>query len=174
MPASRSMPRIITKNSDGYGLEDLETGTKVGGPYRTYGESSDANLALGDKPERAQAKMEASDALKPANLKTEIARANETPTVLASRGRPVSDNQIPYRIALEAHYLASSTASEPPQRIITQAWLEATARKNPEKAADLFLRALEYHVPKLARTETTVEGELTVATRLVIKRPGDA
>ena len=55
-----------------------------------------------------------------------------------------------------------------------QAWLEATARKNPEKAADLFLRALEYHVPKLARTETTVEGELTVATRLVIKRPGDA
>ena|ERR1700722_1987253 len=54
-----------------------------------------------------------------------------------------------------------------------QTWLEATARKHPEKAADLFLRALEYHIPKLARTETSVEGELTVATRLVIKKPGD-
>lgn len=55
-----------------------------------------------------------------------------------------------------------------------QGWLEATARKHPEKAADLFLRALEYHIPKLARTETTLEGELTVATRLVIKQPRDA
>jgi hypothetical protein len=52
-----------------------------------------------------------------------------------------------------------------------QAWLEATAKRNPDKAAELFLRALEYHIPKLARTETTVEGELTVATRLVIKQP---
>jgi hypothetical protein len=54
-----------------------------------------------------------------------------------------------------------------------QSWLEKTAEKNPDKAADLFLRALEYHLPKLARTETTVEGEVTLATRLVIKRPAD-
>jgi hypothetical protein len=54
-----------------------------------------------------------------------------------------------------------------------QSWLEKTAEKNPDKAADLFLRALEYHIPKLARTETTVEGEVTLATRLVIKRPTD-
>jgi hypothetical protein len=55
-----------------------------------------------------------------------------------------------------------------------QTWLDKTAEKHPDKAADLFLRALEYFTPKLARTETTLEGEVTVATRLVIKRPGDA
>jgi hypothetical protein len=54
-----------------------------------------------------------------------------------------------------------------------QDWLEKTAEKHPDKAAELFLRALEYHIPKLARTETTVEGEVTLATRLVIKRPTD-
>jgi len=55
-----------------------------------------------------------------------------------------------------------------------QIWLDKTAEKNPDKAADLFLRALEYFTPKLARTETTLEGEVTVGTRLVIKRPGNA
>ena len=55
-----------------------------------------------------------------------------------------------------------------------QIWLDAIAEKNPDKAADLYLRALEYFTPKLARTETTLEGEVTVGTRLVIKRPGDA
>jgi hypothetical protein len=54
-----------------------------------------------------------------------------------------------------------------------QSWLEKTAEKNPDRAADLFLRALEYHIPKLARTETSIEGEVTLATRLVIKRPTD-
>jgi hypothetical protein len=34
-------------------------------------------------------------------------------------------------------------------------WLQQTAKKDPAKAADLFLRAFEYHVPKLARTEYT-------------------
>ncbi len=53
-----------------------------------------------------------------------------------------------------------------------QAWLDQTAEKHPDKAADLFLRALEYFTPKLARTETKVEGDVTVATRLVIKAPG--
>ncbi len=37
------------------------------------------------------------------------------------------------------------------------------------KAADLFLRALEYFTPKRARADTKVEGELEV-TRLVIER----
>jgi hypothetical protein len=34
-------------------------------------------------------------------------------------------------------------------------WLRRTAKKDPAKAADLFLRAIEYHIPKLARTELT-------------------
>lgn len=38
-----------------------------------------------------------------------------------------------------------------------QEWLEAVAAENPERAADLYLRALEYHIPKLARSEVTGE-----------------
>lgn len=34
-----------------------------------------------------------------------------------------------------------------------QTWLNAVAEKDPAKAADLFIRVLEYHLPKLARTE---------------------
>ena len=34
-----------------------------------------------------------------------------------------------------------------------QTWLDAIAEKDPARAADLFVRVLEYHVPKLARTE---------------------
>ena len=52
-----------------------------------------------------------------------------------------------------------------------QGWMDEAAKKDPGRAADLFLRALEYHIPKLARTETTVGGEIALATRLVIKRP---
>jgi hypothetical protein len=54
-----------------------------------------------------------------------------------------------------------------------QAWLDKIAEKHPDKAADLYLRALEYFTPKLARTETTLEGEVTVGTRLVIKPPSE-
>lgn len=32
-------------------------------------------------------------------------------------------------------------------------WLNRVANKDPGKAADIFLRAIEYHVPKLGRTE---------------------
>jgi hypothetical protein len=33
------------------------------------------------------------------------------------------------------------------------AWLARIGRKNPAKAMDLYLRMLEYHIPKLTRTE---------------------
>lgn len=33
------------------------------------------------------------------------------------------------------------------------AWLARIGRKNPAKAMDLYLRMLEYHIPKLVRTE---------------------
>jgi len=34
-------------------------------------------------------------------------------------------------------------------------WLDQVAAKSPEKACDIYLRAIEYHIPKLARTEVT-------------------
>lgn len=34
-----------------------------------------------------------------------------------------------------------------------EGWLARVAKKRPDKAVDLFLRLIEYHVPKLVRTE---------------------
>jgi hypothetical protein len=36
-----------------------------------------------------------------------------------------------------------------------QDWLDAIAQENPEKAFNLFQSVIEYHVPKLGRTEHT-------------------
>jgi hypothetical protein len=38
-------------------------------------------------------------------------------------------------------------------------WLAEVAAKSPEKACDIYLRAIEYHIPKLARTEVTGKDE---------------
>jgi hypothetical protein len=35
------------------------------------------------------------------------------------------------------------------------AWITQVAAENPEKACDIYLKAIEYHIPKLARTEVT-------------------
>lgn len=32
-------------------------------------------------------------------------------------------------------------------------WVKRTAKRDPRGAADLYLRAAEYHIPKLGRTE---------------------
>ena len=34
-------------------------------------------------------------------------------------------------------------------------WLSQVATTSPEKACDIYLKAIEYHIPKLARTEVT-------------------
>lgn len=36
-----------------------------------------------------------------------------------------------------------------------QEWINRVAQEDPAKTADLFLKAIEYHIPKLARTEVT-------------------
>ena len=36
-----------------------------------------------------------------------------------------------------------------------ETWLNRVARRDPDKAMDLYLKMLEYHVPKLQRTEVT-------------------
>lgn len=36
-----------------------------------------------------------------------------------------------------------------------QTWLDAVAEENPVKAFELFNSVIEYHIPKLARTEHT-------------------
>ena len=36
-----------------------------------------------------------------------------------------------------------------------EGWLTRVAKEDPGKAADLFLKAIEYHIPKLQRSEVT-------------------
>ncbi len=38
-----------------------------------------------------------------------------------------------------------------------QTWLDAVAEKDPARAAELLLRALEYHIPKISRSEFSGE-----------------
>jgi hypothetical protein len=51
--------------------------------------------------------------------------------------------------------------------------IERTARKHPAKAAALILQAMEYHVPKLARTEITGKdgGPLHVTRQMFTEEP---
>lgn len=52
-----------------------------------------------------------------------------------------------------------------------QVWLERGAKRNPLGAAKVFAMMLEYHVPKLARTEVT--GENGGPVRLVSAKEHD-
>ena len=64
-----------------------------------------------------------------------------------------------------------------------QEWLDSVAegsggnRPDPAKAADLYLRAIEYHIPKLARTEVTGNNggpvEITGIT-ITLKKPDES
>jgi hypothetical protein len=55
-----------------------------------------------------------------------------------------------------------------------QAWLDAIGKRDPSRAADLYVRVLEYHIPKLARIESRLDGDLSFSARLVIKAPPHA
>lgn len=37
-------------------------------------------------------------------------------------------------------------------------WLDQIAEKDPQKAFDSLMSVVEYHIPKLARTDTTITG----------------
>ena len=41
-----------------------------------------------------------------------------------------------------------------------QVWIEEIAKKDPKAAADLFVRVIEYHIPKLARKEVEHSGRI--------------
>lgn len=50
-------------------------------------------------------------------------------------------------------------------------WLDEVAQKSPEKACDIYLRAIEYHIPKLARTEVTGTDGQPVALQVTWAQP---
>ena len=57
----------------------------------------------------------------------------------------------PNKASADARAMIALIAERNVRRL--EKWLLQTADKDPAKAAELFLRALEYHIPKLARTE---------------------
>jgi hypothetical protein len=53
-----------------------------------------------------------------------------------------------------------------------QSWLDAVAERDPARALELYVRLLEYHVPKLARTECSTEVQTQPVThRIIFGRP---
>jgi hypothetical protein len=48
-------------------------------------------------------------------------------------------------------------------------WIGQVAANDPGRALDLYLKAIEYHIPKLARTEVTGEGGGPVEGRIVFE-----
>ena len=49
-----------------------------------------------------------------------------------------------------------------------QAWLDQIAEEDPKRAFELFQSVLEYHVPKLARTELTGDPDKPVNHSLTV------
>lgn len=46
-------------------------------------------------------------------------------------------------------------------------WLTAVAADNPDKACDIYLKAIEYHIPKLARTEITGKDDGPISIKVI-------
>ncbi len=73
-----------------------------------------------------------------------------------NRGRPKGS---PNRATADVRAAIATFAEGNAHKL--QEWLDRVAegsdgvRPDPAKAADLYLRAIEYHIPKLARTEVT-------------------
>lgn len=48
-------------------------------------------------------------------------------------------------------------------------WLDSVAETNPAKAFELYQSVIEYHVPKLARTELTGNNGDAIQTQVIVK-----
>jgi hypothetical protein len=70
--------------------------------------------------------------------------------------RPKQGKRGPNKTTLDVREAIATLAQANVDRC--QTWLDRIAEKDPDKAFDLYLKMLEYHVPKLARTELTGAG----------------
>lgn len=68
----------------------------------------------------------------------------------AGKGRPPGS---PNKATSAVREAIARMAEENSENFI--GWLNQVAASNPEKACDIYLKAIEYHIPKLARTEVT-------------------
>lgn len=70
--------------------------------------------------------------------------------------RPNQGKRGPNKVTLSVREAIAKLAETNVERC--QSWLDRIAKSDPDKAFDLYLKMLEYHVPKLARSEVTGEG----------------
>lgn len=62
----------------------------------------------------------------------------------------------PNKATTEARMVVANFVDKNAPRM--QKWLDEVAKKSPERALNYMIQLLEYHVPKLARTEITGTG----------------
>jgi len=74
-------------------------------------------------------------------------------TSTSGQGRPKG---VPNKATQDARMAIAQFVDNNAHRL--EGWLDQVAQENPEKAFQLFQSVVEYHVPKLARTESTVSG----------------
>ena len=68
----------------------------------------------------------------------------------AGMGRPAG---VPNKATQAVREAIARMAEENAENFLQ--WINQVAATNPEKACDIYLKAIEYHIPKLARTEVT-------------------
>lgn len=84
--------------------------------------------------------------------------------------KPVSRKGKPNKATADVRAAIATFAQANVERM--GAWLDQI--EDPAKAMDLYLRALEYHIPKLARAEVTGKdgGAVEVNHNLIVKGIG--
>jgi hypothetical protein len=63
---------------------------------------------------------------------------------------------VPNRVTADVREVIAMCSHELAPDLIK--WIRRTAKRNPAKAAELFLRAIEYHIPKVSKLELSGPG----------------
>lgn len=86
-----------------------------------------------------------------------------TTKVVSGGGKPKPPNAgigrkkgVPNKTTADVREAIAKIAKDNVEKV--QGWLDLIAAKDPDRAFDLYLRMIEYHIPKLARQEHTGAG----------------